>query len=265
MTTLAEYKASRELFTNLTLRDLRAKYKRSFFGWAWSLANPIAMTVVYTVVFRYFLRTKGVVGHPSGLNNFAVYLLCGLLPFTFFLNGVNSAMGSVIGNAALIKKSYFERELLPISSITANLVSHFIEMALLLTVVLVLGNFRALEYLPITLLAILLVMAFTVGLGLLFATFNVFFRDVEYFASILFTIWFYATPIVYPLVLVKRYQTILKINPMTDAVQSFRATLYDGTHPGWYEFGYLAIASLVMLVAGLLVFNKLKYRFAEEL
>lgn len=265
MMTVADYRASRELFTNLTLRDLRTKYKRSFFGWAWSLANPIAMTAVYTVVFRYFLRTKGVVGNPSHLNSFAVYLLCGLLPFSFFLNGVNSAMGSIIGNAALIKKSYFERALLPISSITANLVSHFIEMGLLLAVVLALGNFRALLYLPITLLVILLVMAFTVGLGLLFATFNVFFRDVEYFSSILFTIWFYVTPIVYSLTLVKRYETILKINPMTDAVQCFRATLYDGTHPGWYEFGYLALVAVVTLSIGLSVFNRLKYRFAEEL
>lgn len=265
MITVADYRASRELFTNLTLRDLRTKYKRSFFGWAWSLANPIAMTAVYTVVFRYFLRTKGVVGNPSHLNSFAVYLLCGLLPFSFFLNGVNSAMGSIIGNAALIKKSYFERALLPISSITANLVSHFIEMGLLLAVVLALGNFRALLYLPITLLVILLVMAFTVGLGLLFATFNVFFRDVEYFSSILFTIWFYVTPIVYPLTLVKRYETILKINPMTDAVQCLRATLYDGTHPGWYEFGYLALVAVVTLSIGLSVFNRLKYRFAEEL
>lgn len=265
MTTIAEYRASRELFTNLTLRDLRAKYKRSFFGWAWSLANPIAMTAVYTVVFRYFLRTKSVVGHPSGLNNFAVYLLCGLLPFTFFLNGVNSSMASVIGNGSLIKKSYFERELLPISSVAANLVSHCIEMGLLLAVVLGLGNFRSLEFLPVTLVTMLLVTGFTIGLGLLFSTFNVFFRDVQWFTGILFTMWFYVTPIVYPLVIVHRYATLLKLNPMTDAVESFRATLYSGTYPGWYEFGYLAVVSFITLFVGLWVFNRLKYRFAEEL
>ena len=223
------------------------------------------MTAVYTIVFRYFLRTKGVVGHPSHLNNFAVYLLCALLPFSYFLNGVTSSMGSLIGNAALIKKSYFEREMLPISSVVANLVSHCIEMGLLLTVVLALGNYRALFWLPVTLLTILLVTAFTIGLGLLFGTVNVFFRDVQWFTSILFTIWFYLTPIVYPLTLVKRYATLLKVNPMTDAVQTFRATLYDGTHPGWIEFGYLAAVSFFALVLGLWVFNRFKYRFAEEL
>lgn len=267
MTTVAEYRASRELFANLWLRELRSKYKRSFFGWAWSLANPIAMTAVYTVVFKYFLHIKNVVGHPSHLSNFALYLLCGLLPFNFFLNGVNSSMASVVGNGGLIKKSYFERELLPISSVAANLVTHCIEMGLLLVVVVALGNYRALYYLPVTVLIILLLTAFTIGLGLLFSAFNVFFRDVEYFAGILFTIWFYATPIVYSLSLsgVHRYASLLKINPMTDAVESLRATLYDGTHPGWFEFGYLAIVSFVALALGLWVFNHFKWRFAEEL
>jgi ABC-2 type transport system permease protein len=191
--------------------------------------------------------------------------LCALLPFTYFLNGVNASMASLIGNSALIKKSYFEREMLPISSVVANLVSHCIEMGLLLAVVLAVGNYRALFWLPMTLVIMLLVTAFTIGLGLILGTFNVFFRDVQWFTNILFTIWFYLTPIVYPLALVKRYATYLKANPMTDAVESFRATLYDGTHPGWIEFGYLTAASFLTLVVGLWVFNQYKYRFAEEL
>ena len=265
MTTVAEYRASRELFVNLCLRELRSKYKRSFFGWAWSLANPIAMTAVYTVVFRYFMHTKGVIGKPSGLNNFAIYLLCALLPFNFFVTSVTSSMASLVGNGGLIKKSYFELELLPMSSVAANLVSHLIELGLLLAVVLGVGNWRALVYLPFTLLTILLVATFTLGLGLLFSTFNVFFRDVQYFTSILFTIWFYMTPIVYPLTLVKRWATLLKLNPMTDAVQCFRSTFYDGAHPGWYELAYLAGMAFATVVVGLWVFNRFKYRFAEEL
>lgn len=265
MTSVAEYRASRELFANFCMRELRSKYKRSFFGWAWSLANPIAMTAVYTVVFKYFMRTPPVIGKPSGINNFAIYLLCALLPFNFFVTSVTTSMSALVGNGGLIKKSYFELELLPMSSVAANLVSHLIELGLLLVVVLGVGNYRAVIYLPFSLLTLIFVTAFTIGLGLVFSTFNVFFRDVQYFTSILFTIWFYLTPVVYPLTLVKRYATLLKINPMTDAVQCFRATFYDGARPSWIELGYLAGVALVTLVIGLWVFNRFKYRFAEEL
>lgn len=265
MTVVAEYRASRELFTNLCMRELRSKYKRSFFGWAWSLANPLAMTAVYTIVFKYFLHTKSVVGHPSGINNFAIYLLCALLPFNFFVASANACMATLVGNGSLIKKSYFKLELLPMSSVAANLVSHLIELGLLLIVVVGVGNYRAILYLPFTVLTLVLITAFTLGLGLLFATFNVFYRDVQYFTSILFTIWFYMTPIVYSLTLVHRFATWLKLNPMTDAVQAFRSTFYDGAHPGWWELGYLALVAVVTLSLGLWVFGRFKYRFAEEL
>src|SRR5947199_4308261 len=130
MTSIAEYASSRELFNNLTLRELRTKYKRSVLGWAWSLLNPLSTMLIFTVVFRFFLKVQAPTGSPSGMQIFALYLLCGLLPFNFLQTGVNGSIGSLVGNANLIKKTYFPRELLVGSNVAASLVSHLIEMSL---------------------------------------------------------------------------------------------------------------------------------------
>src|SRR5579875_3584867 len=98
MTTVAEYRSSRELFNNLTLRELRSKYKRSFLGWTWSLVNPLVNTLVYTVVFLYFFHIHPSKAEPSGLNVYALSLLCAMLPFNFMQTTVMTSIGSLIGN-----------------------------------------------------------------------------------------------------------------------------------------------------------------------
>jgi lipopolysaccharide transport system permease protein len=266
VTSIAVYRSSRELFANLTLRELRSKYKRSFLGWAWSMINPLANMVVYTIVFKYFLRIKLQVGKPSGLNVFALFLLCGLLPWNYFQISVLSAISSLTGNSALIKKAYFPRELLPGSTVAAALVSHLIEMGLLLVALVAFGNYRALEYLPLVLVLTVLLVLFAMGFGLLLSALNVYFRDIEYLMSIVFLVWFYLTPLIYPFSLIpRRFQGIVKLNPMTDASLAYRDMLYNGTHPGWLEFGYFALWAVGIALIGLAVFNKLEARLAEEL
>src|ERR1700730_621325 len=156
MTTLTEYRASRELFNNLTLRELRSKYKRSVLGWTWSMLNPLSTMLIFTVVFKLILKVHAPPGRPSGLNVFALYLLCGLLPFSYFQNNLTGSTGSLVGNANLIKKTYFPRELLPAANVGSNLVSHLIEMGLLLAALVLFGNVKALLYLPVVLALILL-------------------------------------------------------------------------------------------------------------
>lgn len=267
MTSLATYRSSKELFANLTLRELRSKYKRSFLGWAWSLATPLANMAVYTVVFRYFLRiTKGYHGQPSGLNVFALFLLCALLPWNFFYMSVMGCISSLVANSSLVKKTYFPRELLPASAVGATLVSHLIELGLLAAVLLGFGNWRVVEFLPFVLLLTALMALFALGFGLAVSALNVYFRDVEHFMGILFLVWMYLTPIIYPLGIVPaRFQTILKINPMTDAVLCYRSVLYDGTHPGWLQLSYFAIWAIGLLIVGLTVFSRLEAGLAEEL
>jgi ABC-2 type transport system permease protein len=266
VTSLSEYRSSRELFYNLTLRDLRSRYKRSVLGWAWSLVNPLANMVVYTLVFKYFLKIKTPVGYPSGLKVYSLYLLCGLLPWSFFSGSVNGCVSTLVGNSSLIKKTYFPRQLLPAATVAATLVSHLIEMSLLVVVLVGFGNWRALVFTPVTLVIIFITAVFALGMGLAMSALNVYFRDIEHFLGLLFLVWMYLTPIIYPIdVIPHKYQEILKLNPMTDMVISFRAVLYDGTWPSALELGYFAAWAFGFLAAGVIVFNRLESRLAEEL
>jgi lipopolysaccharide transport system permease protein len=266
VTSIAAYRSQKELYANLALRELRSKYKRSFLGWAWSLVNPLAILVVYTIVFKLFLKVKPEPG-VNGLDIFALWLLCGMLPWTYFQLSVQGCIGSLTSNGNLIKKTYFPRELLPAATVGANLVSHAIEMGLLLLALLAFGDWQALEYLPFVILLTAFMAMFALGLGLLLSALNVYFRDIEHFMNIFFLVWLYMTPIIYPTNLpgVQKYLPILKLNPMTDAVLSYRNALYYGTHPGWLEMGYFFAWAIGTFFLGRMVFNRLEPGLAEEL
>jgi ABC-2 type transport system permease protein len=266
LTSIATYRSSGELFTNLTLRDLRSKYKRSVLGWAWSLINPLAMVLVYTLVFKYFLKVKVLPGEPSGLNVWALFLMCALLPWNYFQTAVNTSISSLVTNAGLIKKTYFPRELLPASSVASSFVTHLIEMGLLLVALLAFGNWRALMFVPLALVLSLFLALFALGMGLALSSLNVYFRDIEHFMGILFLVWMFTTPILYPIYAIPpHFQTLLKLNPMTDATLSYRAMLYDGTLPGAWEFAYFVMWAVAAFVVGMLIFNKFEKNMAEEL
>ena len=138
-----EYLQYRELFHNLTLRELRSKYKRSVIGWGWSMINPIANMLIYTVVFALLLQIKPPFGVPSGLHNYAIMLLAAMLPWNFFQGSIMESMGAMLGNQNLIQKTYFPRELIPGATVASKVVSHLIEMGLLLVAVVCFGNWRA--------------------------------------------------------------------------------------------------------------------------
>src|SRR3954452_3106610 len=236
MTSLAEYASTRELFTNLTLRELRSKYKRSVLGWAWSLLNPLATMLIFTLVFKYFMKIQAPAGRPSGMNICALYLLVALLPWTYVNAGVFGSIGTLVGNSNLIKKTYFPRELLVAAQVGACLVSFLIEMSILLLALQLFGNFW-LPYLPVALVLTVFLSVFITGLGLIFSVFNVYFRDVQHLMGIVFQVWFYLTPIVYPVQLVPikaRFghwllpvMKLYRLNPLVGFVEAFRRCLYD--------------------------------------
>lgn len=274
MTTLAEYRASRELMANLTLRELRSKYKRSLLGWAWSLLNPLATMLIFTLVFGYFLRVQPPRGSPSGIKNFAVFLLCGLLPWNYLTASVGGSIGNLLGNANLVKKTYFPRDLLVGSLVASCLVSFLIELGLLCVVLLIFGN-AVFPYLPVTLALVMCLTLFATGLGLAFSVLNVYFRDVQHLVNIMFQVWFYLNPIVYPIELVPRRAVILgfdlparavyELNPMVGFVESFRDLLYDLRLPPTGQIVYLVAVSATVFIGGLSLFNRLEGRLAEEL
>lgn len=261
--------ASRELLWNLTLRELRTKYRRSFLGWAWSMLNPLATMAIYTFVFGTIFGAQAPIGDPSGVKVFALYLLCGLLPWNFFAMVTTTSMGALVGNAGLIRKVAFPRESLVLAQALHALVQFGIEMSLLVVAMVIAGS-PVLPWLPVTLGLMLVLAVFATGFGLLVSALNVYFRDLSYLWGIVMQVWFFATPIVYlPSVLEDRVsgwpERLLKANPMNGFAEAFRRTLYDGTAPGWKTVLWLIGSAAVALTVGWWSFRKLSRRFAEEL
>jgi ABC-2 type transport system permease protein len=272
VSSVAEIAASRELIVNLTLRELRSRYKRSVLGWTWSLLNPLATVAIFTVVFKYFLKAEIPPGDPSGLSNFAAYLLCGLLPWNYFSNSLNGSMATLVGNAGLIKKVYFPRENLVLAFIASTLVSFLIELLVLGVILVLLGN-AIWVWIPVVLLLVAIETVFIVGLGLMVAVLNAYFRDVQYLVgSILLQVLFYMTPIVYslegqvyPQMKSQIARKLYTANPLMRFVDAFHKVLYDMRWPSLFTFVYLIVCSAISLGLGMLVFNRFEGRLAEEL
>jgi homopolymeric O-antigen transport system permease protein len=271
LTRLSEYAQSRELTVNLTLRELRSRYKRSVLGWTWSLLNPLSNVVILSLVFGGLLRIQPPVGDPSGLHVFALFLLCGLIPWNFFSSSINGSMGALLGNANLIKKVYFPREILVLSTILSLVATMLIEMGVLLVILLFFGN-MVLPWIPMVLFLIAMETVFVLGIGLVLSASNVYFRDVQHLVGILIQALFYTAPIVYPLSFVDRVandhgqwiKTVYELNPLVVMVGNFRAVLYDLRFPPLGDVLYFGVWAFGLLFFGLWVFRKLDRRVAEE-
>jgi ABC-2 type transport system permease protein len=262
-----------ELLWNLTLRELRGKFKRSTLGWLWSVINPLANITIYTIVFGIILNVEPPVGDPSELHVYGFFLVCGLLPWTFLSNGLNGAAASIVGNEGLVKKVYFPRSVLPTASTLAWLSNFGVELLVLGVVLLIAGN-MILPWIPVVIALMILQTAFVLGLGLLVSAANAYFRDVQHFLGIFLNIWFYATPILFDpnqiaafdrTILGVKWRTLLEFNPMTQFVDAYRNVLYDLRWPSVSHWLILVAISGVTLVLGALVFRRLEPHLAEEL
>ena len=244
MSYLGEIWGSRELLQNLTNREVRGKYRRTALGQLWSLANPIAAIVIYTFIFSFIFRLPAQVGDPSGLNNYALWLVCGLLPWLFFNRVLTLGTDSLVANAGLIQKVYFPRIVLPLSLTNATLFTWILEMGVLALALSLLGAF-VLPWVPLVTLFMVVFALFSVGLAMIFSIINVYFRDLAYLLTIVLQFWFYLTPILYPIDLVATQSdqfgglvgtpiTILDIyslNPVQGFIEIFRNLLYDNRMP----------------------------------
>lgn len=262
-----------ELLWNLTLRELRGKFKRSTLGWLWSVINPLANIAIYTIVFGVVLDVQAEPGHPSGLDVYGFFLVCGLLPWTFLSNGLNGAAVSIVGNEGLVKKVYFPRSVLPTSSTLAWLASFGVEMIVLGVVLIFAGN-MVLPWVPVVIVLMILQTGFVLGLGLLLSAANAYFRDVQHFLGIILNVWFYCTPILFDPdtlpafdneILGVKWRTILQFNPMTQFVNAYRNVLYDLRWPTAANWLALVLISGVTLAIGAAGFRRLEPQLAEEL
>ncbi len=256
----------RELLYSLTKKELKVKYRGSALGFFWSLLNPILTMLVYSFVFSIVLMRGG------EIEEFAIFLICALLPFNLLQNSVNQGTGSIISNSNLVNKIYFPREILPLSIVFSNLINFFLELIALFIVLAFLG-YKFYLFLYILPVLIFFQIFLVVGMTLLVSALNVFFRDLQHLITIVMMVWFFGTPIIYPLSMVpERFQPYIKfINPMTIYAAYYRNIFYYTKYPEGAGFpsvletmAALGI-TLIIFFVGFFVFKKLEPRFAEEI
>lgn len=262
--------AHRNLLYLLSLKELRTRYKKSVLGWAWSLLNPLSQMLIFTVIFTYVFVASPLAGDPSGLKNFPLYFLCGLLPWNFFSITTSVAMGNVQNGSGLIKKVSFPHEHLVFAVVVAQFVTLLIE-TLILVVAMAIAGQNVLPWLPILLPLYVLWALFTAGVSLALSAFNVFFHDVQYLWGILSQVLFYATPVIYfpaalpPVLMGRIMKKIATFGPTGSFITSFHNVLYDGRLPSISHVLYLVVLAAVTFALGTVIFNRLSPRFAEEM
>jgi len=267
---------SGELLWNLTQREVRGKYKRTALGQLWSLANPIAAIIVYTFIFSVVFQVPAQVGEPSGLDNYALWLVCGLLPWMFFNSTLTVGVRSIVDNANLVQKVYFPRLVLPLSLTGAGLVNWSFEMAVLAIALSIFGGF-VLPWIPLVIVFMVVLAVFVAGLSMILSVANVFFRDLAYLLTVVLQFWFYLTPILYPLSLVQAQsdkwggvlgtpvtlEMLYRLNPLEPYVAIFRDLLYHNTLPELSSVTAALTWAIAAFGLGLWYFAKTEKRLAE--
>jgi len=246
-----------ELVRNLTIKEFKLRYRNSILGFFWSLLNPLAMMIILTLVFSALLR--------SGIEKFPVFLLTAFLGWRFFSIGTSMSLSSIIGNYPLVTKIYFPRWLLVISSNLANLIGSSLEFAALFPLLIFLG--MKITYL-VVLLPVILILEFVliIGVSLILAPLNVYYRDVNEIWGIVLQAGFFLCPIIYSInVIPERYLSAYSLNPMTRIIEAIRKILYYNTLPTIADFAITLASGLLLLLIGYLIFRKLEPRFAEEI
>ena len=242
----------RPLIRELVTRDLKVKYRRSVLGYMWSILNPLLM-MLQTLVFSYMFRFD--------IPNFPLYLICGNTLFNFFNESTNMGMGSVLGNASLIKKVYVPKFIFPISRVVSSFVNLLFSLAAILLVMLIT---RSPFYWTILLVwvPLLLLLAFCCGMAVLLSALAVYFRDLQYLYGILTMAWMYATPLFYPISALPPFMVpVIKLNPLYHYINCMRCLVMYGTVPGPNTWIACIGSAVVMMGVGLAAFRKLQRNF----
>lgn len=247
----------RELLFNLAHREISQRYKQSILGYAWVILNPLFQLLVLTFVFSTIFRI-------SSFNvPYVIFLIVGLLPWNFFSQSLSSAANSLVGNSSLITKIYFPREILVYATIIAKMVDFFYSS-------LVLIFFFIFYKIPLTSQSVWVIpiftiqLIFTAALSLLISSFNLFYRDIQYLLNLIISLWFYLTPIIYPVEqFPEKYRFIFMLNPMSVIINAYRQTILGGGEPNLNSLGIATITSIILFIVSFLIFKKSEGRFAD--
>lgn len=246
----------RELLKTNVKKDIRGKYKGSFLGILWSFINPLLQVLVYALVFPYIMKVE--------TENYLIFLICGIIPWTWFITSISQGTTSITNNANLIKKVYFPREILPISVVTSGLVNFLISCLIILIFVIFggLGITWHLVFLP---LIIIVQCLFTLALIFVLSAFNVYVKDVEYIVAFIINMLFYATPILYTTEMFSGpILWLFRLNPLAHLINAYRDVFYVHHIPNLINLSILLGVSILLVIICYIIFKKLEKRFAEE-
>lgn len=244
-------------------REFQSKYRNSLLGAAWTFINPLAMIVVYTVIFSQVMKAK----LPGGDHGFAysIYLCAGSLTWGLFAEIVGRGQNIFLDNANLLKKISFPRMSLPVITVLNAGVNFAIIFGLFLAFLLVSGfwpGWATVAVIPVLAMQLL----FAIGLGMTLGVLNVFFRDVGQFFGIFLQFWFWFTPVVYPAsILPARVQPIMALNPMVPLIQAYQGIFVSGQWPNWASLAYPLVLGLVLCVLGMRLFRQHAGEMVDEL
>ncbi len=253
----------RALIQSLVTRELKARYRGSVLGFFWSFINPLLLLLVYSFVFGVVLPGT----HPPEIEPYALFMFCGILPWTWFSSSLTEAANSLMAGGNLIKKVLFPAEILPIVAVLANMMHFFFGLPILVAFLVWFRptiTFVEVLWFPVVVAVQLL---FTLGLGLLLAALTVHFRDIKDILSNLLTLWFFATPIIYPMHLAPGTisKAMLNANPFSHLAVSYQEILfYEGPFGHWKWLLALAVGSVLLFLLGYFLFDRLRDSFAEE-
>lgn len=271
---LAELWRYRELVRNLVVRDLKVRYKNSALGVAWSWLNPLLMMMVFTVFI-------GITGMGGDVPYPFVFILSGVLPWNFFSASVIGATNSIVGSSFLIKKVYFPREVLPVAVVLSNMVNFLIALPVFFGLALLLGLHLS-PWLALLPLVLLTQVIFSIGIGLILSTLNVFYRDTQIIMEVVMLAWFFLTPVFWDAqTLVPASKVVWGVNlplqrlfyilnPMASIINAYRDILYRAAlpgsafRPGLDFLGRTATTAVIFLVLGYIIFHRYSGVFGEE-
>jgi len=247
----------KDLFLQLTLREIKGKYKQSILGYAWVILVPLLNLLVMSIVFSYFFRV------PTKPIPFVIYLFVGLVPWTFTANAIASGTSSIIANGSLITKVNFPREIILLSTIASRIID-LILLSLTLIVFLFIYHVEPKASFLFIPLIFFVQLILVIGISLILSATNVFFRDVENMLVVILTAWMYLTPIFYPPELIPaKIRFLFGLNPMVGIINAYRNAIFYGVPPPLASFGFSIVISLIFLVAGIMIFRKLSRSFSD--
>ncbi|MCX8061929.1 MAG: ABC transporter permease [Anaerolineales bacterium] len=247
----------RDLLQLLIINRIKTRYKRSVLGVVWTLLNPLLNTLVLTIVFSQIFRFN--------LPNYAVYILSGLLFWNFFAQSTMDAMDTLVWGSSLLKRIYIPRTIFAVAVVGNGLINYLLALIPLGIIMLILRHPFTLNLLALP-LAILILAMFTLGIGLLLSTLAVFFVDLVYIFNVLLLVWFYLTPIIYPLSIIpERFLPFFRLNPLLYLLQIFRLIIYEGIMPSPTLWGAAFSLALITLFAGWLIFTRKVDEFAYRI